>query len=262
MSTGSGTLDQLEKEIESEFLDETRDVLSGLEVMLGNFESGLVDRGQALAKLRKAFLSLDARTQSLDKATMSIVTHRACEYLFDLADLRRDDVADVLIYVDVLRKLLDQGAGAAGEHSGELVRQLPTRRIVDFDVDEAIKKLNIEMLLVIPDRATSHYIERELAACGYRVSNARNFFKGLELAVRTQPDFVITTAVLDDASGIDLARALAGITATARTPVGLLTSYSAGHPSLAGLPESAAVIRKGSAFGEDLANALARFKIT
>ncbi|PKU21658.1 hypothetical protein CWS72_25675 [Telmatospirillum siberiense] len=253
-------LDQLEQEIESEFIDETRDVLAGLEVMLGNFESGLVDAVRAMITLRKAFRSLESRSQSLDKATMSIVTHRASEYLSDSQELERANVVDVQSYIDVLRKLLDRNAST--EHSSELVRQLPSRRIVDFDVVEAAKKMNIEMLMVIPDRATSHYVERELAACGYRVSNAGHFFRGLELAVRTQPDFIICSAVLDEASGIDLIRALNGIAATTHTPVALLTSYAAGHPSLAELPPSAAVIRKGSAFGEDLANALARFKIT
>lgn len=256
----SGIIDQLEQEMESEFIDETRDVLSGLEVMLGNFESGLVDGIRAMITLRKSFRNLEARSQSLDKVAMGIVTHRASEYLSDFPELERANVADVQIFIDVLRKTIDQGGSL--EHSSELVRQLPTRRIADFDVIEAAKKMNIEMLLVIPDRATSHYVERELAACGYRVSNAGHFFRALELAVRTQPDFVICAAVLDEASGIDLIRALSGITATAHTPVALLTSYAAGHPSLADLPESAAVIRKGGAFGEDLASALARFKIT
>jgi CheY-like chemotaxis protein len=255
-------LDRLEQEIESEFIDETRDVLAGLEVMLGNFESGLVDGEKALATLRKSFRSLDARSQSLDKATMSIVTHRACEYLSDSCELQRSNVVDVQVFIDILRKFLDQGGGAGSENSSELVRHLPSRRIVDFDVAEAAKQMNVEMLLVIPDRATSRYVERELAACGYRVSNAGNFFKGLELAVRTQPDFVICTAELDEASGIDLIRALSGISATKHTPVALLTSYEKGHPSLAELPASASVIRKGSTFGEDLAIALSRFRIT
>ncbi|MDR3437613.1 response regulator [Telmatospirillum sp.] len=262
MATGTGTIDQLEREIESEFVDETRDVLAGLEVMLGNFESGLVDGVKALATLRRSFRALEARSQSLDKATMGVVSHRASEYLSDFDGLERDRVVDVQIFIDVVRKLLGQIDGAGTEHSSELVRQLPSRRLVDFDVNEAVKKLNIEMMLVIPDRATSHYVERELAACGYRVSNAGHFFRGLELAVRTQPDMVITAAVLDEASGIDLIRAMAGIQATAHTPVALLTSYAAGHPSLADLPPHAAVIRKGSGFGEDLAIALARFKIT
>lgn len=260
MSDGSGAFERLEKEIEGEFLDETRDVLSGLEVMLGNFESRLVDGEKALAALSKAFVSLENRSQSLDKANLGIVAHRAVEYLSDLQSLERDRVPDVQAFIDVVRKVLEAAAG--GEHSSELVRLLPGRRIVDFDVSEAAKKLNIELLLVIPDRATSHFVERELVACGYRVSNARNFFKGLEMAIRTQPDLIITAAVLEEASGIDLARALSAISATANTPIALLTSYAAGHPSLAGLPASASIIRKGTQFGEDFANALSRFKIT
>ncbi|MTJ83592.1 MAG: response regulator [Telmatospirillum sp.] len=260
MALQPGTLDRLEAEIESEFIDETRDVLAGLEVMLGNFESGLVDGTKALGTLVRSFRSLEARSQSLDKAQMGVVAHRAGEYLSDLDTLSRDRVPDIQVFIDVLRKLLDRGSSS--EHPSELVRQLPSRRFGDFDVAEAVKSLNIEMMLVIPDRATSHYVTRELAACGYRVSNSGQFFRALELAVRTKPDMIITAAVLDEASGIDLIRALAAISATSHTPVALLTSYAAGHPSLADLPEHAAVIRKGTSFGEDLATALARFKIT
>ncbi len=253
------TIDQLEREIEAEFLDETRDVLSGLEVMLGNVESGLVDAAQAVLRLRKSFLALEARSQSLDNAGMAILAHRAFEFCSDLKDLGREKVADVQTFIDVIRRLMDQGGTTA---SAELVRQLPCRYIVDFDVTEAAKQTNVEVLLVVPDRATSHYVERELAACGYRLSNARSFFRGLEAAVRTKPDLVIGAAVLDDASGIDLARALGSISATKDTPYALLTSFDLGHASLADLPETAAVIRKGASFGEDIANTLARFKIT
>ena len=258
MVGGSTTIERLEQEIESEFQDETRDVLDNLEVMLGNVESGLVDAQQALARLQKTFLSLDVRSQSVDNAAMSIVAHRAGEYLSDLSGLARTDIADLQVFIDTFRKLLARGPAAAGESPGDLVRQLPSRRIVDFDVVEAARKINVEVLLVIPDRATSHYVERELAACGYRVSNARTFFKGLELAVRTQPDYVIAAAVLDDASGIDLARALAAISATQHIPFSLLTSYAPGHPSLTGLPSGAAVIRKGAPFAEDVAGVLAK----
>ena len=254
------TIDQLEREIEAEFLDETRDVLSGLEVMLGNVESGLVDAAQAVLRLRKSFLALEARSQSLDNAGLAILAHRAFDFCSDLSELNRERVADVQVFIDVIRRLMDEGGDKAA--SAELVRQLPCRHIVDFDVAEAAKKTNIEVLLVVPDRATSHYVERELAACGYRLSNARSFFRGLEAAVRTKPDLVIGAAVLDDASGIDLARALAGISATANTPYALLTSFEPGHPPLAELPASAAVVRKGTNFGEDIANALAHFKIT
>jgi CheY-like chemotaxis protein len=260
MSSGSATIDQLEQEMEAEFLEETRDVLNGLEVMLGNFESGLVKADVALKTLRKTFMSMDARSQSVGNVSMSILTHRGCEYLSDLDELTRPGVPDIQVFIDVIRKLLD--GGADGEGTAELVRQLPFRRIADFDITEAMKQQNVEVLLVIPDRATGRYVERELAACGYRVSNARGFFKGLEMAVRTQPNMVIAAAMLDEASGIDMARALAGIDITAKMPFALLTSFDAGHPSLAGLPPTVAVIKKGSDFGEGIADALAQFKIT
>jgi hypothetical protein len=44
--------------------------------------------------------------------------------------------------------------------------------------------------------------------------------------------------------------------------VAMLTSYGWGHPSLHELPARVPVIRKGSGFGDDLAEALARLQIT
>lgn len=256
MATASHTLDQLEREIEAEFVDETRDALYALEVMLGNFESGMVSASDALSQLRRSFLSLEVRSQSVDNAPMTILAHRASEYASDLREFGRDMVSDVQTFIDAIRRQIDHGGNAA-----EVVRQLPFRRIVDFDISEAIKKLNIEIMLVIPDRAIGRFVERELAACGYRASNARSFFRGLETAVRTQPNMVIAAAVLEELSGIDLARALSSISATAKIPFALLTSYERDHPSLADLPDSVAIVRKGPQFGEDIADALSRFKI-
>ena len=159
MSAGSATIDQLEQEMEAEFLEETRDVLNGLEVMLGNFESGLVKADVALKTLRKTFISMDARSQSVGNVNMGILAHRGCEYLSDLGELTRPGVPDIQVFIDVIRKLLDGGAVGAG--AAELVRQLPFRRIADFDITEAMKQQNVEVMLVIPDRATGRYVERE-----------------------------------------------------------------------------------------------------
>jgi hypothetical protein len=41
-----------------------------------------------------------------------------------------------------------------------------------------------------------------------------------------------------------------------------LTSYGWGHPSLDDLPVRVAILRKGPEFGGDLAEFLARFRIT
>jgi hypothetical protein len=72
---------------------------------------------------------------------------------------------------------------------------------------------------------------------------------------------IIASGVLDEMSGIDLACALAVIQATEAIPFTLLTSSDANDASLKRLPSSVAVMKKGSKFSNDFADALERFGI-
>ena len=138
---------------------------------------------------------------------------------------------------------------------------LPAKRSADVDFGNLEQK-NIEVLLVVPEKAMSRIVERELAACGYRTSVVRNPFEALEMVVHTRPDMVVASMELGLLTGVDLGSALAAMPVTQGIPFAVLTSYSWGHPKLAGLPPRAALIRKGPQFGDDLAESLARFNIT
>ena len=105
-------------------------------------------------------------------------------------------------------------------------------------------------------------VERELAACGYRSSVTHSSFEAIELAVRTRPDFIIVAKTIDDLDGVDVVNALQAMPKTRDIPTAVLTSDAPNHPSLRDLPFRTAIIRKGGAFGDDLAEALARFNIT
>ena len=49
---------------------------------------------------------------------------------------------------------------------------------------------------------------------------------------------------------------------TKAIPFAILTSRDQDHEALADLPQSAALFKKGAKFGDDLADALAQFKVT
>ena len=82
------------------------------------------------------------------------------------------------------------------------------------------------------------------------------------MALQTRPDMVIASMELSEMTGIDLSCAFAAMPQTHAMPFALLTSYSWGNPALDRLPPRAALLRKGKEFGGDLAEALARFRIT
>jgi len=176
-----------------------------------------------------------------------------------LKTLEGNQLDDVQTFLDNIRRAMEGKAEVA--HSAKVVRSLPARVVGDFNPAD-VKISNVEVLLVIGDKATTRIVERELAACGYRSCTVRSPFQAIEMAVRTQPDMVIVSGVLDDLSGVDLANAFSSMPTTRDLPVAVLTSYSWGHPSLENLPSRVPIIRKGPNFGDDLAEAFARLHIT
>ena len=118
---------------------------------------------------------------------------------------------------------------------------------------------DVEVLLVSPSKTLSQVAMYTLRACGYRVTTARSAWEAIEIAVRAQPDLIITSAVMAGVSGVDLVRALASMTATEGVPVAVLTSFSKDHQELQKLPDGAPVIRLGDNFDDDLADIITQY---
>ena len=93
-----------------------------------------------------------------------------------------------------------------------------------------------------------------------RVTILQNSFQAIEMAVRTVPDYIIVSGVLDELSGIDLASAFSAMPTTQKIPVSLLTSMDANSHELKKLPPVVSLIRKNH-FGDDLAAAIAKHAV-
>lgn len=250
----------LEQHIRAEFIDEARDITNELDVMLGNVRSGLVQQGEAIQAMRRHFHNLRIGARSVGLMAADVILHQMADYVDGVTELGDRELDGLQAFTDLLRVTLDTEEDETPAPSlREVVRQMPAART--FDVND-IKLLDIVILLVSPQRSAGRIVERELMACGYRVVNVSKSFEALEMAVRLKPDMIIASAMLDELTGIDLACAVLSMPTTQDIPFALLTSFGWGDPSLEGLPPRAAIIRKGSHFGDDLAEALSRFSIT
>ncbi len=254
-------VEQMDRQIESEFVDEVRDILSSTDILLGNLRSQPAKAPEALARIRRDMLNVAIRGSTLDQPLVTVIAHRLGEYVADLKGLDERQIDDIQAFVDQIRNALEGKVDTSSDSSARIVRALPARIVSTFNPAD-VKVTNVEVLMVIPDKAVSRIVEREMAACGYRVSNVRSAFQAFEMIVRTRPDLVIVSGVLDELSGVDLANALVAMPATRMLPVAILTSYEWGHPSLQDLPPRVPIIRKGPSFGDDLAEALSRLHIT
>lgn len=249
---------ELEAQYESEALDEARDVVANLEVQMQQIRSGDLSGEDAAAKMSQEASNLRLKVKAVNLPGLTTLSHRLDEYLGKAKNITIQNVDDLQRFSDRISSILE-GETIPVEEIAAVVRSLPHKST--FDVAE-VTITDTEVTLVMPQKTAARVVERELMACGYRVSTVLDPIEAFEIVLDTKPDMVITTAVMPRMSGIDLACALAAMPSTRGIPVAVLTSLDLNHPDLKALPLNVGLIRRGPQFGTDLADTLARFNIT
>ncbi len=255
--------DELIERLRGEFVDEAEDQFNSIDILLENLRSGSTDEAEALVKIRRVAHSLKGSAGAVDFPLVALIMHRMEDYLGDAESLNEQQLADIQVYVDKAREYSSLDVNQESIQADSLVRMLPAQRAegaVD-GADEAIPTDQIiEVMMVIKEKKAGMLFERELRAAGLRVTTVRNSFSALEMAVRTKPNLVIVSGVLDELSGIDVVSALHAMPKTKDTPVCLLTSFDNDHPELQGLSDTIVIIHKNH-FHQDLDDILARFSL-
>ncbi len=245
-------------QIEAEYIEETVDLLDEIEVIIQQLSTGSEEGKQRFKYALVKLSNLCATGQHTSNILLNVTMHRFLNYLNGLAKPNIDQIRDTQIFTDTMNGILDGTVTHDGYDFSEFVRSLPVRRPLDI---EDIEHLDIEIMVVETKRTAAHIIERELQACGYVVVIVKSPLEAISLAIKTKPDMIISSAELDDISGIDLACAISAMPRTKNIPFCLLTSYDRGHKKLLDLPDSVAILSKGKDFSDNFADALTRFKI-
>lgn len=228
-----------------DFRDEALEQIQQLEV-------DLAPEADIEAYRRFAFM-LKGQAHNFGLPLLEVVARRMEDYLSAVAVLGEPEVERLHVFLDTVSDVLE-GRVAPDADAKQIVRSLPARP-ANFD-EHSIEVRDVEVMLVMLHGAQTHYVEREMQACGYRVTIVTATVAALEQAVRTRPDIVVISAVMPHLSGIDLAVALSAMPETRNIPCALITSLPPDDEHLAFVPDRVPVIRKGSTFGDDLAAAL------
>ena len=186
-----------------------------------------------------------------------MISHRLEDYLSSASNPTAKQLGDLQVFVDRFSSIIDDGVEPDDEATNAILRALPVHTV--FDPSEVVQR-DVEVLLVIPSRAIGHIVSRELQACGYRVITALTPSIAFDMVVKMRPDMIITSAVLDPVSGIDLVRVFAAMALTEDIPIAVLTSFARNHQDFQRLPEGAAIIRLDDHLKDDLANVIANFE--
>lgn len=229
----------------SEFLGDARDQVRAL-------DATLAPRGD-LEALRRFAFETKGQAHNFGLSLLEALAHRMEDYISAIPALDERAVAELQAFLEAIGDILD-GTTPPDADPALLVRSLPALP-AGFSVEE-VEIRDVEVMLVMQHGAQTHFIERELHNCGYRVSIVTSTFAALEQTVTTRPDMVIVSAVMPGLSGIDLAVALSHMPETRNIPLALITSLPPGDEQLKLLPDKVPIIRKSDSFGDDLVEAL------
>ncbi|MEZ5845394.1 MAG: response regulator [Geminicoccaceae bacterium] len=235
----------------AEIRQEVIDACHAFELSVATMRSGEDVTGE-LEVTRRQANNLRLLCTGMEDRLLDLTVQRFANYLLLLAgpsDLQLDDLA---IFIDMMRGLASGEVEAAADEA-EFVRSLPVLRPADL---EDVAHLELEVLLVDPRKTSARFVARELQNCGFRISIASRSYEALEMAARTRPDLVITTAVLDEIDGVELCCMFKAASITRDIPLALLTSFSADDDRLRALPEGVAFLARGEAFSENLGDLL------
>ncbi|MCW8915082.1 MAG: Hpt domain-containing protein [Magnetovibrio sp.] len=239
-------------ELRQECLDEAKELVSELDLCLDDFRHERIEADELLSKVSRTALKLRVQAGNVGLRLLGTVAHRLEDFIVNAKALPPGAADDLQVFIDRLEDITD-GRLALDSDAGQVVRDLPAK--VGFSESD-IEVRNIEVMLVMLHGTANHYVERELQQCGYRVHTVTTTFEALPMIVRTQPDFLIISAIMPELDGIDLAIGLSAMPATRNIPLALITSLDDSDEHLSYLPSNTSVIHKGPSFGDDLFKAL------
>lgn len=246
-------------ELTLEFVEYAQDTVKQLGELLVAVGAGKTSRELAHDELFRAAHNVKGSAGTYGYGLVGAIAHRLEDYICDLSSIDDSHIGDIQVFIDRMHDALESDSGEQNANAVEIVRKLPIRS--GFDVRD-VRKVNVEIMLVMPKDVAAQFVDRELQACGYRVTHVPTPLLAIEFVVLTRPDAVFTTALFRDLSGIDVACALKAMPATRDIPVALITSLLRTDQSLEALPDSVPLIRKGPQFGDDVAVALELLGIT
>ena len=261
-STHDQDMSALERELElkfqEDFKDECQQKLETISTYLEETaETGTSPEGAFTHTMREVH-SMKGMGSTFGFPAITVVAHRMEDFLTSKGAIRAEDVQEIYVFVDALGEAVEIGNEFTQEKISEITRTLPLayeRAPLATDV-EAQQPKDIEVLSIMPKGVQQRLINQELAACGFRVSHIYASFKAIEIAVNTQPDLIVISALVDTISGLELARVLRAINTTKNTPIILMTSFDENDLPQSDVPPLTAIARKGERFAEDLSDCL------
>ena len=254
-----GNADAIVASLKQDFIEDTIERIDRIETTIDRVAGGMDQAAAGIAELRREAHTVKGLAGSFGFPLVGAIAHRLEDYIADLTEINDQEAASLVDFTSWIREIIESGTTPPAEEETRILRSLPTRSAKAEHADEkspVSAAQDKEILLVTATAVQAHFLQRELREKGFRTITARTAVEAFETVVQSHPDAVITAAVLDGLSGIELIRALAAMKTLSDRKLGLLTSFDASHPDLEGLPGNVSIINNR---GKQTAEHLAKF---
>ncbi len=216
----------------------------------------------AVQEYMRQIHSLKGTAPSFGFNFIGIICHKLEDYFVNTPVYSRKEISDISAYLREIEQILERRRDPSDTECATIFRRLPDY----FDPQTIAIGVNpISGLFIGPRDVQFLIIEKQLKNCGIRPTNITTSLGGIEVALRTRPDFIMASNIIDNISGFEVISALKAFKATKGIPSMLIISESdynkfKTNQSLA-MPKGVMVIRKGAKFSDDFADALTTLNI-
>ena len=258
MSNSVTELDDFVEQFRREFIETTIERLSTVDDLItAMMENQNAD--EALGEFLRHIHSLKGQGGTFDFPTITTVAHRLEDYVETAPEHTDSQLKDIQYFVDVLRRIIESGVDPDPQEITAILNSLPVTaqdydKVEAFDDHKPIQ--DVQILLVMPKGTQRKIIGKELAACGFQISNADTPVEAIKYAIDHKPDIIIGSREMEQMGGAEMAQVIQTIEATKDCRVVVAATSAKKDKELTNLPESARVIQKGPGFIDDLTECL------
>jgi chemotaxis protein histidine kinase CheA len=246
----------LEKALErlkQEFIESSGDRLDEIDGAIDRIFKRIGDREADFHQLQRDIHSIKGSAGTHGFGAVTVIAHRAEDYIESSRRLTNDQLQYVQVYVDRMREIMESGVNPSDNETQAILKSLPSSASVSVSDQE---QRRVIVLLVMPKGIQRKLIGTELASCGFEISFSEKPLEAIGLALSIQPDIVVSSTEFPDITGVELANILKAVHATRDVSFVLTTSHEPGSHALDELPEGTEIIHKSGDFAEELTECL------
>jgi chemotaxis protein histidine kinase CheA len=242
------------------FIDDVVERLGSIEQMVVSFSANLDVKPNSFELLRNVH-SIKGSAASFGFPTIALISHHLEDYIIATGNFSETAVDGMLEHLHAIGAIVEARRDPGNEEGRRILKSLP-----DFHPTKNLLRGQGQktVLFIGPRNIQLRLMEPEIRAGGFRLVVLSNSFQGIESAIRTRPDLILISNIIDILDGVDVARMIHAAEMTQHIPLVVVASKLDAEPvrnRLNRLNEKILVVRKGEDFAADFAYAIVRLGV-